>query len=104
MPARTLSAKEVATELGTDARSLRKFLRSEAKSKGGVIGVDTPGKGKRYAILASKVKAMKPRFAAWAEAQAKIRAEAKAAREAAEADNPPEDEEVLEEEVDEEVA
>lgn len=57
-----LTTTEVATEFGTDARTLRKFLRSEER------GV---GKGARYALPGSKrdLTAMRKRFTAWDEAR-----------------------------------
>jgi len=57
----TLTAKEIATQFGTDARTLRKFLRSDAK----VNSTETPGKGARYAIEAKQVRTLRKRFDAW---------------------------------------
>lgn len=73
MPA-TLSAKEVASKFETTAKTLRKFLRTEVKAAGGAIGVDSPGKGGRWAIDAKSVPAMKKRFATWQKAQAEANA------------------------------
>lgn len=73
--ANTLSAKEVATKLETDARTLRKFLRSDAKSKGGKVGEDTPGKGGRYSFTAAEVKSLRKKFSAWEKANAARKAE-----------------------------
>ena len=70
MATKTLTVKEVAETLGTDGRTLRKFLRSEVKESGGTVGVDTPGKGKRYSIPAGQVKGLTKRFNAWNEAKA----------------------------------
>lgn len=69
MATKTLSVKEVAETLGTDGRTLRKFLRSEVTEAGGTVGTDTPGKGKRYAIPAGQVKGLTKRFNAWNEAK-----------------------------------
>lgn len=66
--AATLTVKEVAEQLGTDPRTLRKFLRSEVKEAGGQIGEDTPGKGGRYSIESRSVKGLAKRFGAWTEA------------------------------------
>jgi len=66
MAAKTLTVKEVAAQLGTDGRTLRKFLRHEVKEAGGKVGEDTPGKGGRYSLEAGKVKALGKRFEAWA--------------------------------------
>lgn len=60
--ARTMTPKEVALELGTDARTLRKFLRT-------IETVDSPGKGGRYAIEARKVNSLKKGFNAWIDAK-----------------------------------
>lgn len=78
----TLSAKEAAAKLDTTPKTLRKFMRSEVKANGGAVGIDTPGKGGRWAIEAKSIAPMKKRFAAWQKAQA----EANAARLAAAAE------------------
>jgi hypothetical protein len=57
--------KEVAEKIGTDPRTLRKFLRFEVKEAGGTIGEDSPGKGGRYSLEANKVNALSKRFASW---------------------------------------
>lgn len=46
----TLTVKDVAAEIGTTGRLLRRFIRSEVVAEGGTVGEDTPGKGKRYAF------------------------------------------------------
>lgn len=51
-----LTAKQAATMLGTDAKTLRKFLRS----KNGTIG-----QGKRWAIAEDDIPALKADFEAW---------------------------------------
>lgn len=56
-----LSAKEAATELGTDARTLRKFLRK----RNGLVG-----QGQRWAIDRKDLKALKKEFDAWAKGTA----------------------------------
>jgi predicted transcriptional regulator len=61
MATATLSAKELAEKLGTDGRTVRKFLRSDAKKH----GTETPGKGGRYQIKAGQVKSLQKRFDAW---------------------------------------
>ena len=58
-----LSAKEVALELGTDARTLRKFLRDTTPAE------DQPGQGGRWAFEKKQVKKLKTRFAEWSEAK-----------------------------------
>lgn len=54
-----LSAKEVARELGTDARTLRKFFRS------GSSPVDPVGQGGRYEISRKSIKKVRKAFEAW---------------------------------------
>lgn len=79
----TLTVKDVAADFGTDPRTLRKFLRSQAKAAGGTIGVDTPGKGGRYSFEPKEVRAMKKAFATFKAAEAEARAERAAAKAAA---------------------
>lgn len=55
----TVSAKELARQLGTDARTLRKFLRSDASP------VEPPGQGGRYEFTAKQVKKVTKAFEAW---------------------------------------
>jgi len=61
----TLTVKDVAEELEVEPKTLRKFLRSEVVQNGGTVGVDTPGKGKRYSFEADEVEDLKARFEAW---------------------------------------
>jgi predicted transcriptional regulator len=61
----TITASELAAELGTTPREVRKFLRSDAKAN----DVPTPGKGSRYAIERKSVRSLAKRFAAWDEAR-----------------------------------
>lgn len=56
---------QVAEKLNTDGRTLRKFLRADAKER----GTETPGKGSRYAIEGKDLAGLKKRFAAWDEAR-----------------------------------
>lgn len=51
-----MSAKEAAKELGTDARTLRKFLRK----KNGLVG-----QGQRWSIDPKELKGLKKEFDAW---------------------------------------
>lgn len=73
----TLTPAELATELGTDARTARKFLRSITPKD------DQPGKGSRWALKGTKtaIAAYRKQFTAFEKAQA----EAKAKRDAAKA-------------------
>lgn len=57
----TLTPKEIAQRFDTDARTLRKFLRHEAK----VNSTETPGKGSRWAIESKSVRSLQRRFNAW---------------------------------------
>lgn len=67
----TITATELAAELGTTGREVRKFLRADAK----VNDQDTPGKGSRYAIERKQVAGLKKRFADWDTAR-KVKVEA----------------------------
>lgn len=59
----TLNTTEVATEFGTDARTLRKFLRSPQ-------GTDsTVGKGARWSIEKRALRPLRKRFENWSAAQ-----------------------------------
>lgn len=60
---KTLTPAEFALEIGTDARTARKFLRSDA-------GMGTKvGKGQRWAIEARQVRSLKTKFSKWDEAR-----------------------------------
>lgn len=63
--ATAITAREVADQFGTDPRTLRKFLRSDAS------GVESVGKGSRYSLPGSKreLTALRKRFNAWDEAR-----------------------------------
>lgn len=54
-----LSTKEIAEKLGTDPRTLRKFLRSKQS------GVEAVGQGKRYTISQRSVKSLATKFEKW---------------------------------------
>lgn len=64
----------LATEFGTDARTVRKFLRSDAS------GVEAVGKGARYSLPTAKreIAALKKRFTSWDEARKAPQVEADA--------------------------
>lgn len=55
-----LSAKEAAREIGTDARTLRKFIRS-AKD----LPIEPVGQGARYEFTKQEVKTLKKAFVTW---------------------------------------
>lgn len=73
---------QVAEKFDTNARTLRKFLRADARSNG--AGDSLPGKGSRYAIEGKDLKGLRTRFSKWQAAEAQARAEraAKAAQDA----------------------
>lgn len=68
----TLTTAEVATELATTPRTLRKFLRADARANDRADSL--PGKGSRYAIERRDLKGMKSRFAKWSADEAIARA------------------------------
>lgn len=86
---------EVAEKFGTTPKTLRKFLRTDARGRDAADSL--PGKGSRYAIEGKDLKSLQGRFNKWQAAEAQARADraAKAAEEAAEA--------VTEDEVEDEV-
>lgn len=57
----TKTPKEIAVEFGSDARTVRKFLRSEGTRV---------GKGNRHAVEAKGMKSLRKRFDAWVAAKA----------------------------------
>jgi hypothetical protein len=83
---------QVAEKFDTTPRTLRKFLRADARSND--KGDTLPGKGSRYSIEGAALKGLKSRFATWQAAEAKARAEraAKAAADAEAAVDAPEGE------------
>lgn len=64
---------QVAEKFGTTPRTLRKFLRSDAKANETTDSL--PGKGSRYVLEGKALAALKKRFTAWQAAEAKARAE-----------------------------
>ena len=64
---------EVAEKFDTNARTLRKFLRADARANDNADAL--PGKGSRYAIEGKDLQGMKKRFAAWQVKQAEERKE-----------------------------
>jgi predicted transcriptional regulator len=76
---------EVAEKFGTTPKTLRKFLRADARAN--EAGDTLPGKGSRYAIDGKALKGLQGRFTKWqaAEAEARAARAAKAAEDAAEA-------------------
>jgi hypothetical protein len=60
-----VTVKQAAASIGTDPKTLRRFMRAYVTRKGGVVGVDTPGRGGRYAIDEDSMLAMHQAFDAW---------------------------------------
>lgn len=58
--AEKFSAKEAAIQIGTDARTLRKFIR-----QGKDLPISPVGQGNRYEFTAKEIKALKKLFIAW---------------------------------------
>lgn len=59
MAAQIMTTAEVAAELDTTTRTLRKFLRSDAS------GVEGVGKGSRYSIEKKQMRSLRSRFEKW---------------------------------------
>ena len=80
----TYTTAEVAAKFDTTPRTLRKFLRADARAND---AADTlPGKGSRYTLEAKSLRGMQPRFNKWMAAEAAARAaRAQVAAEAAQA-------------------
>jgi hypothetical protein len=74
---------EVAEKFETTPRTLRKFLRADAREAG--KGDTLPGKGARYAIEGKDLAGMRKRFKVWVAAEAQARKE-RAEKAAAEAE------------------
>lgn len=64
----TLSAKQVATKLGTDAKTFRRFLRSNACT------VEPVGQGGRYEFHTKDVGSLKEQFSSWRNGKAPAKA------------------------------
>lgn len=60
-----INPKELAEKFGTDPRTVRKFLRADAKEN----GTETPGKGSRWEIEAKTVRSLQTRFNRWMDAK-----------------------------------
>lgn len=84
--AATLTPAELAAELGTDARTARKFLRSITPKD------EQPGKGSRWALKGTKtaIAAYRKQFTAFEAAQAEAKAKRDAAKAALELETPDE--------------
>lgn len=97
----TLAAKQVATILGTEAKTLRQFFRSEAST------TEAVGSGGRYEFLETDIEKIKEEFIAWKAAHAargSKRGAGKSTKAAAPVDEIEEVEEIAElEELDDEI-
>lgn len=76
----TITVTDLATELNTDARTARKFLRSVTPSE------EQPGKGGRWQIEKRDIRSLRSKFSKFAEAET--------ARKEAKVEAPEEDAEV----------
>ena len=63
--AQSFTTAQVAEQFETDARTLRKFLRSTLGDGKAVVG-----KGKRYTFEAKDIKTLRPKYAEWVAARA----------------------------------
>lgn len=80
-----MNTTEFAEALGTTPRNARKFLRSDARSR----GEDIPGKGSRWNIDKKQLAGLRKRYGVWVKAQEE--AAAKRAEKAAEVEVPTEE-------------
>lgn len=70
MAATLLTPTDLAAELGTTPKVTRSFLRADYRAR----GLETPGKGSRWAIEKKDLRSLKGRYTKWAAAQAEARA------------------------------
>lgn len=84
--AQTLTPKEIAIKWNTDARTVRKFLRTAPAE-----GIGKVGQGNRHAIDSAKIKSLTKSFNAWFATK-----QAKAAESLTEGETPEVEEEVTE--------
>ena len=57
-----MSASEIADVLDVDAKAFRSFWRAMTRKRGGTVGVDTPGSGKRYSFSVPTDEAMRSAY------------------------------------------
>lgn len=79
----TITVTDLATELGTDGRTARKFLRSITPKD------EQPGKGSRWSIEKRDVRSLKSQYAKFTAAQAQAKLDREATAEAPEGDAEP---------------
>jgi hypothetical protein len=63
--AEPISAKQLANELGTDARTCRKFLREAS-------GLEAPGQGARWNFERKQLKSLTKKFQEWQGAKRQV--------------------------------
>lgn len=63
MTTKIINTAQLAEELDTDPRTLRRFLRSEASP------VENVGKGKRYMLDTKSTRLIRKQFLAWVESK-----------------------------------
>lgn len=61
----SMSASEMAAAIGVDPKTFRRFVRDGVRAKGGVIGADTPGQGRRYVFTSDQIDSARDAFALW---------------------------------------
>lgn len=64
-PAAKITPKEFAEKVGSDPKTVRRFLRK-------LMGENTPGKGQRWAIEANAVDDLAKRFASYSDRTARV--------------------------------
>ena len=65
-----MDVKTLASLIGTDGKSFRRFLRAQVTRTGGTVGVDTPGRGGAYvfdldADDADAIERVRDAYTAW---------------------------------------
>jgi predicted transcriptional regulator len=68
-----MNTTEIASELNTTPKTLRKFLRADLRER----DIAIPGKGSRYSIERKELRGLKSRFSKWQIAESAKRANAK---------------------------
>lgn len=61
----SISPKEFAQRVGSDPRTVRKFLRSNAREN----GTETPGKGSRWELDGKSIRSLSTKFRKWDDAR-----------------------------------
>lgn len=74
VPVQPLTSREVAELVGTDPKTLRRFLRDPKST------FVAAGQGGRYSFVKKDIAGLKKRFTAWSNAEAKARANREASK------------------------